>query len=363
MMNPMVVAELIIRVSCVLNRGSGTEEDTLYFHNKPHEQLVFELERYLEANSEHLGKPQLEKTHGLNEHGTDLILHSPCGKLGFQVKSEFDVGQVDFAAKVKQQLAESSAHGLAKWYLLVCCPVRVPSPGNTELSVSHEAKIQHLHNEFSMYKTPYVAFYGPRNSIRFFNKSSPLGAEEFAWQFHHWAYSPDAFRNLSSEMLRKGTGEEIVDVSRLACATPPTSLNKMAELLKWNLEPYQLELTREDLLSVLERLKKLPPRSRQLLSIIVERAREVSPPRQGLGTVSFVEIENSVALDGERLLQELKVLDAHSFIRLHEDEPDQIYIGSWHKNWPVWNALQEFSHASGVDLGTVIGELKFNLLD
>jgi hypothetical protein len=162
----------VTQILCLLDRGNGTSDETLYFAGKSHDDLVEEFRRYLEMHFSLIGSSHVEITQALNDRGTDLQLKREGCKIGFQIKSPYDVSEDDFSAKVKRQLAESSAHGLDKWFLLICSPLQYEGHDYT-------GRITHLLNEISTYKTNYAEAYGPRNAIRYFNNPDTLSEEEF----------------------------------------------------------------------------------------------------------------------------------------------------------------------------------------
>jgi len=168
----MINQRVITNMSCIFDRGMGSIDETSYFAEKSHADLVEEFCSYLEMHRLFISN-HLEITQALNDRGTDLILNSDNCKLGFQIKSHYDVTENDFAANVKRQQTESLAHGLDKWYLLVCSPLQFRSQ-------DYLGRIQYLLSEISSYKTNYIEVYSPRNAIRFFNKPSPLTEDQFS---------------------------------------------------------------------------------------------------------------------------------------------------------------------------------------
>jgi hypothetical protein len=163
---------LVTQILCLLDRGNGSSDETLYFAGKSHEDLVEEFCEYLEMHSSLIGSSHVEDTQALNDRGTDLHLKREGCKIGFQIKSPYDVSEDDFSANVKRQLAESSAHGLDKWILIICSPLQ--HEGH-----DHRGRINYLLSELSTYKTDYVEAYGPRNAVRYFNNPDPLSEAEF----------------------------------------------------------------------------------------------------------------------------------------------------------------------------------------
>lgn len=172
--------ETIIKVSTILNRGIGTEEDTLFFHKCSHEELLSIFAKYLELNENVLGNLKLDITQGLNDRGVDIIAYIGECKVGFQLKSDYDVNQNDFAKDVKRQLTESHAHGLDKWYLLICAPY--------DASHSNAHKIRHLLNELSNLKIPYHCAFGPLHTVKMFKDILPMEETDFYESFQRYSY-------------------------------------------------------------------------------------------------------------------------------------------------------------------------------
>lgn len=159
----MSLQQLLKLLFCVLDRGAGKTEDTHLFTNMSHQELVSRFIAYIDQHRHYLGYCQIEQSHALNDKGVDVLLRAEGGKVGFQLKSHFDVTEDAFAANVKRQLAESFAHGLDHYFILVCSPLI-----KTE-KTDYSHRISHMLNELSMMKTNYHVAYGPLNTVRFFS--------------------------------------------------------------------------------------------------------------------------------------------------------------------------------------------------
>ena len=157
---------------CLLDRGTGTSDETLLFDGMSHEQLVRTFTEYLNQHRHYIGYCHIEQSHALNDRGVDIILRAHGGKIGFQIKSHFDVRQEDFAANVKRQYTESFAHGLDHYIILICCPFR------KEGKVDLQQKVSHLLNELSSMKTDYHSAYGPLNTVKYLMGLPTLGRDE-----------------------------------------------------------------------------------------------------------------------------------------------------------------------------------------
>lgn len=159
----------------LLGRGKAREEDTSLFSDMLHDELIRQFVGYLNAHRHFLGYCQIEECHALNDNGVDIILRGESVKIGFQLKSHFDVKEKEFASKVKRQMTESFAHALDLYVILICCPVQEGKP-----PFSH--KISHLLNELSVLHTPYHVAFGPQNAVQYFRGLPPLTRDELLTQ-------------------------------------------------------------------------------------------------------------------------------------------------------------------------------------
>lgn len=162
-------------LAALLGRGVCQADDTAIFAGMSHDDLVRRFVGYLNAHRHFLGYCNIEECHALNDKGVDIVVRGEDAKIGFQLKSHFDVGEEDFAAKVKRQMTESFAHGLDQYFILVCCPLRHGAK-------DYSQKISHLLNELSVLKTPYHTAFGPRNAAQYFRDLPPLTRDELLAQ-------------------------------------------------------------------------------------------------------------------------------------------------------------------------------------
>lgn len=163
----------IIRVlKCLLNRGVQSEEETSFFQDVAHDDLVNALVVYLNNHRHFLGNCQIESHHALNEKGVDVIVTTDDCKVGFQVKSHFDLKEKDFAAKIKRQFAESFSHNLNYYFILICAPLV------TDEGKDYRLKVNNILNEFSFFKNVDFQPYGPRTTVGVFRELPKVSREE-----------------------------------------------------------------------------------------------------------------------------------------------------------------------------------------
>ena len=74
-------------LECLLNRGLSSEDDTAWFTDVLHEDLIRILLSYLNDHRHFLGNCHIENRQALNDLGVDILLSSDTFKAGFQIKS------------------------------------------------------------------------------------------------------------------------------------------------------------------------------------------------------------------------------------------------------------------------------------
>ncbi len=162
-------------VTALLSRGLSDKETTACFAEVSHDTLLTQFASYWNQHRHFLGICHIEQNQALNDKGVDLILQTEDAKIGFQIKSHFDVSEANFAANVKRQLAESFMHSLTHYIIIICCPLR---HGKT----NYADKISHLLSELSQMKTSYHQAYGPTNAVPYFLNPTVLSRDELLRQ-------------------------------------------------------------------------------------------------------------------------------------------------------------------------------------
>lgn len=168
----MKTSSIIPILQCLIDRGTRSEHETRFFSNVSHDTLVNTLTNYLNAHRHFLGYCHIEQRQALNEKGVDLMIETNNCKVGFQVKSHFDITERDFSAKVKRQFAESFSHGLNHYFILVC------SAFLKEGKNDYKARVAHLLNELSLFRNVNFDAYGPLTTIGIFKDPPQISREE-----------------------------------------------------------------------------------------------------------------------------------------------------------------------------------------
>lgn len=158
-------------VDRLLNRGSSPDPDTKYFERLRHDALIVDLTNYLNSHRHFLGFCRLERAQNLNDRGVDLFLLANEEKIGFQIKSEYDVSEASFAAHVKRQFAEALSHSLTHYFILVCASM-----------ATHKSRISHLMNEIALFKKIDFSVYSPNNLVIAFRDRPTVTRDELLLQ-------------------------------------------------------------------------------------------------------------------------------------------------------------------------------------
>jgi hypothetical protein len=159
-------------LDCLLNRGTVSPTDTRFFQTLKHEVLVDTLAQYLNAHRRFLSRCHIETTQALNDKGVDLLLEADGIKVGFQIKSHYDVTEKDFNRKVKAQFSEALSFGLDHYYVLFCAAMI--KDGTNDFGM----KVTHLRNELALFRNVNFTVYGPQTTATLFRKPPTVTRHE-----------------------------------------------------------------------------------------------------------------------------------------------------------------------------------------
>jgi hypothetical protein len=154
-------------VDCLLSRGSLGDPETEYFRGILHDTLISTLTDYLNSHRHFLGICRVERAQNLNDRGVDLFLFSDDAKIGFQIKSEYDVSEERFAANVKRHFTEALSHSLTYYLILICAPM-----------TTHKSRISHLMNEMLLIENIEFSIYSPNSLVSPFRDKPTVTRDE-----------------------------------------------------------------------------------------------------------------------------------------------------------------------------------------
>ena len=349
--------EAIINLSVLFNRGLSTEAETQYFNSKNHDETVKEFQDYIQKSVHLLGNPKMSVTQALNDHGVDLLIEFPnLTKVGFQIKSHFDVTEDQFALKVKAQLTDSRFHGLDKWFLLICSPLE-------DDKKDYRSKISHLINEFSGYKTTYHVVYNPQHCTNVLRQ--PLMTQnEFNALKNQYVLGEIDWAEILRELKHEKAAPKAEGyISRLEKHSSSfiTSCKSFAKYLGY--KPSEEETCLEDLEELYNLLKKLSKKSREFLYVVLSKYTRRSGFRDQILT-PCKHIENLLGLEISQVRDEVNILEEHRIASFDEEDGVwYIVINRVNPNYNILEQVKKFCDQEGKPLQEIIVNLDFSHFD
>lgn len=157
----------------------------------------------------------------------------------------------------------------------------------------------------------------------------------------------------------------IVDHTTLVSESFPQTLEKLNKVLEWNMSMEDLSENIKELIPFIKNLKKIPLRTRKLLSIMLERSSE-SRYELSVLEVPVPEILEACHIEISDLRDHFSILQKYSLV----SEGDNDDYGTNHIDfcnlscgWPIWNDIKVFSEKNSNSLSEFIEDLNFCLFD
>lgn len=362
----MSKVDSIIDFSIVLNRGYGANADCSFFATQKHPQLLQSFIDYIELNKKHLGLTKIENRQSIADSGCDVFVELKGDvKIGVQIKSQADVAADNFANKVKAQYAESSALGLDKYYILVCCP----------MDTSTEGKVNYIVSHLATYKTNYHAILNPNNCIRIFNPGGQLPQAEFdsLKQLYSKEDNPDNIESIlhtlreslsAVPILKSDFGSAVVQAIKRPSFQQITTASNFINFL-------QLEsgINPSDVVASINgfiiKMGQLTQEMRRFFYLIVKESADAENFYDALEANLF-ELESILSTDSHTLMSKIGILksDKYRLLRYDEDEPNvvQVFI-NLPGDYNFMKELRNFCYDFTLDLESILVSGDFALLD
>lgn len=162
----------------------------------------------------------------------------------------------------------------------------------------------------------------------------------------------------------------IIDKAAIRKGAGSCTLLSFNKVLDWEHGPEELKACLDDLDWTLERLRKLPERTRQLFSIAAARLARVAVAKKGTYRYDMKVLADEVAeacdIEPQEVVKHLLIIDKYELGHLDnydEDEPAFIKFRDAPSGWFVIGDIVEYCKKADIHLDAVLVELKFNLLD
>jgi hypothetical protein len=141
------------------------------------------------------------------------------------------------------------------------------------------------------------------------------------------------------------------------------SLIRWESTVRWGLDPTELAPMVEEIHDFAERLKRLPLRTREFLTVVLERGQAYGYLGDEWSAL-FDDIVEATHLSSGAVAKHLGILEHHELGHGEEDEGRySIVLSKQASGWHIWEDLKKFAAKTKVPLREILVELRFNLLD
>lgn len=156
------------------------------------------------------------------------------------------------------------------------------------------------------------------------------------------------------------------DLTKEAPRSHARNLRRFRRVLGWDVTDEELDDSAARVRAGVDALAALPPATRGVLAVLVERGSEEA----GQIELLAFELENVLGLSRREMNDHVSVLDRHHFANFGEDWNGAVTVGtvSWRDDprfygTEFWFDLREFCRHEGEDIAAVIRDLRFDILD
>jgi hypothetical protein len=145
------------------------------------------------------------------------------------------------------------------------------------------------------------------------------------------------------------------------------NLRRFRRVLDWDgITDEELDVTASDVRAGVDDLAALPPATRGVLGVLVERGNE---ERGQIELLAF-ELEKVLGLSRQEMNDHVTVLERHHFASFGEDWNGATTVGTVNSHddprfygSEFWIDLREYCRRVGADVGIVVRDLRFDVLD
>jgi hypothetical protein len=181
-------------------------------------------------------------------------------------------------------------------------------------------------------------------------------------------YTVEALQNMKSDHESKFADiisklqNSISDLTQLQEYTYTTDCRKMVDHFGWGYNDEEARLTASEINEWVDLLRLLPPDTRRVFTIMVERS---TPATRG-SRVLMHEIEK-VTGDPYVIKEHYDLLSKYGFITTAEQDYDLnavvVYIRKFDSGWDFWMELRNYCKSKGLPLAMFIEDMNFSELD
>lgn len=138
-------------------------------------------------------------------------------------------------------------------------------------------------------------------------------------------------------------------------------LNAEVSKPEYAITPEQFQEDIEKLIGpLIDRVRKLSPDTRALLAIMIGRS---EPHRDDLGAPAE-EIEQITGMTPDEIKPHFNTMERYGLVFMDEDWDNRWWICTRDLDgWAFWRDVKAYCEANGIDIGALINDLRFHLLD
>ena len=182
-------------------------------------------------------------------------------------------------------------------------------------------------------------------------------------------YTVNRLREMKEAHEAKYTGAveriraSISDQTSLDEIEHAATLGKGNTVLEWGHDADELEPMVTEVRELAEVIKILPHRTRELLSIVVERGQGAGYIHGRWWALSH-EIVEATHQEPNEILNHVGILERYDLGYLDDDDGRSIIVlRPLPSQWPIWADLKKFGDRTEIPLREILVELRFSLLD
>lgn len=164
MVRIVVSQDVIKKMHKIFDAEPSTIEETAKFKNIGHPELIEVFSGWAKRHEDIFRETiKIDKTHGLQEHGVDFVIHliTSNRKIGVQVECYSDIKQKDFTKDLNTQIVNSKTYDL-ECFCVIFCGDMTDKSQNQKIS----GRISH----FQKTKDSYVQSFDPQKAMTVYNE-------------------------------------------------------------------------------------------------------------------------------------------------------------------------------------------------
>lgn len=159
----------------------------------------------------------------------------------------------------------------------------------------------------------------------------------------------------------------ITDHTVASVISESKTLERMKNVLGWDLNEYEISVCAEELGEFAVKVKNLPVPTRKLLAIIIRRGKAISYGMNNRLETPLSELQHVCSMTKSDLREHLTILESCGVCDFGKDREERyevaIVLNPKSADWCIAEDLREFCASTGIREEDIIVDLRFDLLD